>query len=128
VSAVHETDDAMQHRARLASFRDRVGRLHDDDGPVGFLVTRVCTHWETVGPQSFPSYVNPEERLQWRVHLDDPRRTDTFSDDPDLQAADLRDQTIDSWEAGRLELSGRVLRIEWLDGADAASAWQADGW
>jgi hypothetical protein len=127
VNAVDEVD-AGQRRALLETFRDRVGRLHDDDGPVGFVVTRVCTHWETVGPHSFPSYVNPEERLQWRVHLDDPRRTDTFSDDADPHTAGTRDAEIVDWEAGRLVLAGRVLRVEWLDDDDAAAAWYADGW
>ena len=33
-----------------------------------------------------------------------------------------------AWEAGRLELAHHTLRIEWLDGDDAAKAWQANGW
>ncbi|MFF2621186.1 hypothetical protein [Oerskovia jenensis] len=120
---------AVERREQsLETYRRRVGRLYDGDAPVGHLVTRVCTHWETVGPHSFPTYVNPEERLQWRVHFDDPDRADTFSDDRDRSVAGLVGREIDAWEAGRLELADRTLRVEWLDGADAASAWQANGW
>ncbi|QDW63860.1 hypothetical protein [Oerskovia sp. KBS0722] len=123
-----EPSGVEQHERRLETYRRRVGRLYDGAAPVGHLVTRVCTHWETVGPHSFPTYVNPEERLQWRVHFDDPDRTDAFSDDQDRHVADLRGREIDAWEAGRLELADHTLRIEWLDGDDAATAWQANGW
>ncbi|MHA7134044.1 hypothetical protein [Oerskovia turbata] len=112
----------------LDAYRRRIGRLHDDTGPVGVLVTRVCTHWETVGPHSFPSYVNPEERLQWRVRFDDPARADAFSDDPDLRGADGDGRVLDDWACGRIDLAGEALRIEWLDGEEAASAWQAEDW
>lgn len=113
---------------RLEPYRRRIGRLHDDHGAVGHLVTRVCTHWETVGPHSFPSYVNPEERLQWRVHFDDPERADAFSDDGDQDTTVIRGRETDTWEDGRLEIVGRSLRIEWLDGDDAAVAWRTNGW
>lgn len=113
---------------RLETYRRRVGRVYDGAAPIGHLVTRVCTHWETVGPQSFPTYVNPEERLQWRVHFDDADRVDAFSDDRDRYVTDLVGREIDAWEAGRLELGDLVLRIEWLDGDDGAAAWRANGW
>ncbi len=114
--------------AGLETYRRRIGRLHDGDGPVGYLVTRVCTHWETVGPHSFPTYVNPEERLQWRVHFDAPARPDTFSDDPDRFVDLLRGHETDAWEAGILELDEQTLRIEWLDGSDADAAWAYHAW
>lgn len=114
--------------APLETFRRRIGRLYDTYGPVGHLVTRVCTHWETVGPHSFPTYVNPEERLQWRVHLDDPASTDTYSDDSDRQVELVRGSEVEAWQDGRLELDGQTLRIEWLDGEDAAHAWAANPW
>ena len=85
----------------------RVARLWaDDEGTArlaGHLVTRVCTHWDTVGPQTFPRHVNPEPRVQWRVHLDG-----TDGDD--------------------LVVRGRRLRVEWLGGEEAAAAWAQHGW
>ena len=124
---MHELARVDRTDPPLETYRRRIGRLYDASGPVGHLVTRVCTHWETVGPHSFPTYVNPEERLQWRIHFDDPDRTDAFSDDHDRLVGDLRDRELAAWDAGRLELAGLDLRIEWLDGDDAA-AWQANGW
>ncbi|WP_157257580.1 MULTISPECIES: hypothetical protein [unclassified Oerskovia] len=123
-----EASKPGQGTARLETYRRRIGRLRDADGPVGHLVTRVCTHWETVGPHSFPTYVNPEERLQWRVHFDDPARPDTFSDDQDRCVDLLRGHETDAWEAGLLELDEQTLRIEWLDGSDADAAWAANSW
>ncbi|ARU52648.1 hypothetical protein CBR64_15510 [Cellulosimicrobium cellulans] len=107
----------------------RVARLwlDTDDGeprPVGHLVTRVCTHWDTVGPQAFPRHVNPEPRVQWRAHLDDADPAlaeDLYSDDPEAPPLPRED-------GDDLVVRGRRLRVEWLDGAEAADAWAQHGW
>lgn len=107
----------------------RVARLwHDaDDGgprPVGHLVTRVCTHWDTVGPYAFPRHVNPEPRVQWRAHLDDADPAlaeDLYSDDPEAPPLPRED-------GDDLVVRGRRLRVEWLGGEEAAAAWAQHGW
>lgn len=105
----------------------RVARLWaDGEGTArlaGHLVTRVCTHWDTVGPQTFPRHVNPEPRVQWRAHLDGPGGggEDLYSDDPG--APPLLDD-----DGARIEVRGRWLRLEWLDGDEAAAAWERYGW
>lgn len=105
----------------------RVARLWaDGEGTArlaGHLVTRVCTHWDTVGPQTFPRHVNPEPRVQWRAHLDGPGGggEDLYSDDPG--APPLPDD-----DGARIEVRGRWLRLEWLDGDEAAAAWERYGW
>lgn len=105
----------------------RVARLWaDDEGTTrlaGRLVTRVCTHWDTVGPQTFPRHVNPEPRVQWRAHLDGlgDDVEDLYSDDPGAPA--LPDD-----DGARIEVRGRRLRLEWLEGDEAAAAWERYGW
>ncbi|WP_454044381.1 hypothetical protein [Cellulosimicrobium sp. Marseille-Q8652] len=106
--------------------RGEVARLWagDPGGPdgraVGYLVTRECTHWDTVGPHAFPRHVNPEPRVQWRVHLDDPARDDVYCDDPDAPCVGRHDDT--------LTLAGDVLHVQWLAGREAETAWARHGW
>ncbi|MBE9924482.1 hypothetical protein G8C93_01070 [Cellulosimicrobium cellulans] len=104
----------------------RVARLWaDDEGTArlaGHLVTRVCTHWDTVGPQTFPRHVNPEPRVQWRAHLDGAGGDeDLYSDDPGAPPLPRDDDA-------KLEVRGRRLRLEWLEGDEAAAAWERYGW
>jgi hypothetical protein len=109
-----------------AGSRGEVGRLWDGDPDapdghaVGYLVTRECTHWDTVGPHAFPRHVNPEPRLQWRAHFDDPVRDDVYCDDPDAPCVGRQDDT--------LTIAGDVLHVQWLEGADAETAWANHGW
>lgn len=107
----------------------RVARLWGDDdpsGPVGHLVTRWCTHWDTVGPHAFPRHVNPRPRVEWRAHFEpgpDPALADDlYSDDPDAPALPSQDGT------GPLVVRGRPLRVEWLDGAEAAAVRDRLAW
>jgi hypothetical protein len=107
----------------------RVARLWLDAGdreagPVGHLVTRVCTHWDTVGPQAFPRHVNPEPRVQWRAHLDGAEpglAEDVYSDDPEAPP-------LPHGDGDDLVVRGRRLRVEWLEGEAAAAAWAQHGW
>ncbi|MGH8826587.1 MAG: hypothetical protein ACRDVZ_03095, partial [Jiangellaceae bacterium] len=38
------------------------------------------------------------------------------------------DVELDDWDAGRFRLLGKVLRLEWLAGAEADAAWPTFGW
>jgi len=90
---------------------------------VGHLVTRVCTHWDTVGPHAFPRHVNPEPRVQWRAHFDgtEPHLSeDLYSDDPGAPPLPR--------ESDDLVVRGRRLRVEWLAGEEAEAAWAQHGW
>ena len=87
---------------------------------VGHLVTRECTHWDTVGPHAFLQHVNPEPRLQWRARFDAAVREDVYSDDPGAPALDLAATTV--------PLGGDELHVEWLDGPEADDAWGRHGW
>jgi hypothetical protein len=110
---------------------EKVGRLwREADGTartVGFLVTRTCTHWDTVGPHAFPAHVNPEPRVQWRMHLDQdvPGAVpfeDVYSDDAAAPALDLEGQPAS------VVVHGVELAVEWLDDPDADAAWSVHGW
>ncbi|WP_265520963.1 hypothetical protein [Oerskovia flava] len=100
------------------------GTTETEPTSVGYLVTRVCTHWETVGPHAFPHHVNPQERLEWRIERD--RHRDVFWDDGDAE----RDITrlLATWDSGHITIDGVTLRLEWLEGDDAARAWAERGW
>ncbi|MCB7136435.1 hypothetical protein LGQ04_07720 [Cellulosimicrobium marinum] len=87
---------------------------------VGHLVTRVCTHWDTVGPHAFPRHVNPEPRLQWRACFDAPGDEDVYCDDPDAPAV--------SRGTTSTVLGGRALVLQWLDGAEAEAVRARHGW
>jgi len=120
------SDAALPHRGT-----EKVGRLwRETDGTarvVGVVVTRRCTHWDTVGPHAFPAHVNPEPRVQWRLHLDadvsgaDPF-DDVYSDDAAAPALDL------DGAPGSVVVHGVELTVEWLDGADADAVWSVHGW
>ena len=105
----------------------RVARLWSDDAPgsatpAGHLVTRECVHWDTVGPHSSPHHVNPQARVQWRVHLDGTDAADdVYCDDPGAPVLAAGDAT-------EIVVRGRRLRVEWLDGDEAAAAWERHGW
>src|SRR5690606_11078893 len=74
-------------------------RLWSDDAPgsatpAGHLVTRECVHWDTVGPHSSPHHVNPQARVQWRVHLDGTDAADDgYCDDPGAPVLAVGDAT-----------------------------------
>ncbi|QJW37250.1 hypothetical protein [Cellulosimicrobium protaetiae] len=119
MSETARAQDALPGRvARLWSVDDRASR------PVGHLVTRVCMHWDTVGPHAFPRHVNPEPRVQWRAHLDGSDvegEQDLYSDDPEAPPFPRDDDRT-------IVVRGRRLRLEWLDGAEAEAAWDRHGW
>jgi len=113
----------------LAAYRRRIGRLTEagpgahDGRQVGHVVTRVVTHWDTVGPHGSPTHVNPVERLEWRVHFDD-ARPEVYYDDATVCGT----SALEGLRNGRLRLGGRELHVAWLDGAEAAAAWSTLGW
>ncbi|NDO91276.1 hypothetical protein [Cellulosimicrobium composti] len=117
----------MSERVPGAGTAGRVARLWSDDAPgtatpAGHLVTRECVHWDTVGPHSSPHHVNPQARVQWRVHLDGTDAADdVYCDDPGAPVLAAGDAT-------EIVVRGRRLRVEWLDGDDAAAAWERHGW
>lgn len=104
----------------------RVARLLDPHAArvVGFLVTRVVVHWDTVGPHAAPTHANPRTCLQWRVHFADPGHGELFCDD----VAELRPPTVDLLDDGRFVLDGEDLRVSWLEGDEADAAWRDLGW
>ena len=87
---------------------------------VGHLVTRECTHWDTVGPHAFLQHFNPQPRLEWRARFDDAARDDVYCDDPGAPPLDRGAPTV--------ELRGEVLHVEWLAGAAVEAAWSRYGW
>ncbi|MBD5787158.1 hypothetical protein IF650_13310 [Cellulosimicrobium terreum] len=91
-----------------------------DASPVGYLVTRECTHWDTVGPQSFPQHVNPQRRLEWHAHVDAAQPEDVYWDDPGAAAFHA--------DAGTVRVGDETLVVRWLVGADAESVWARHGW
>ena len=110
---------------------ERVGRLwRESDGTsraVGVVVTRTCTHWDTVGPHAFPAHVNPEPRVQWRLHLEAEVLgalpfEDVYCDDPAAPVLELEGAPPS------VVVHGVELTVEWLDGADADAAWSVHGW
>ncbi len=113
----------------LAEYRRRIGRLTEaapgaDHGrQVGYVVTRVVTHWDTVGPHASPTHVNPVERLEWRVHFDD-ARPEVYYDD----AIACGTSALEGLRSGRLRLGGHDLHVTWLDAAEARAAWSTLGW
>jgi hypothetical protein len=113
----------------LGAYRGRIGRLTEvapefhGARPVGFVVTRVVTHWDTVGPHAAPSHVNPVERLEWRVHFDD-ALPELYCDDATLQGT----SALEALRDGRLPLGERNLHVTWLDGAEANDVWRTLGW
>ncbi|GMA26630.1 hypothetical protein GCM10025864_43890 [Luteimicrobium album] len=113
----------------LAAYRRRIGRLTDTAGsthrglPVGYVVTRVVTHWDTVGPHLAPTHVNPVERLEWRVHFDD-AETEIYCDDATVRGT----PALDALRDGHLRLGARDLHVTWLDGPEADAAWHDLGW
>ncbi|MGC5168541.1 hypothetical protein [Luteimicrobium sp. DT211] len=113
----------------LGAYRRRIGRLTEaargshGARPVGFVVTRVVTHWDTVGPHLAPSHVNPVERLEWRVHFDD-ALPELYCDDAAVRGT----SALDALRDGRLRLGERHLHVAWLDGAEADDVWSALGW
>jgi hypothetical protein len=114
-------------RAALRPYRRRIGRLDDPHRPnavVGYLVTRVVVHWDTVGPHAAPLHVNPSERLEWRVHFTEASHPELFCDD----VADLRPHAVDELATGRFVVSGRELGVTWLEGPEADDAWRDLGW
>jgi hypothetical protein len=113
----------------LAAYRRRIGRLTDpsrgvpDGQPVGYVVTRVVTHWDTVGPHLAPTHVNPVERLEWRVHFDD-ALPELYCDDATVQGT----SALDALRDGHLRLGERDLHVTWLHGTEADDAWRELGW
>lgn len=104
----------------------RVARLLDPHAArvVGFLVTRVVVHWDTVGPHAAPTHANPRTCLQWRVHFADPGHGELFCDD----VAELRPCAADELATGRFVVQGRSLAVQWLDGEPGDEAWRQLGW
>jgi hypothetical protein len=116
----------------LAQLDHRIARLDEPVRPrwprrrriLGYLVTRVATHWDTVGPHAAPLHVNPSERLEWRVHFTDDRHAELFCDDVTMSGT----RAVDELAAGRFVVEGRRVRATWLAGAEAESAWGNLGW
>jgi hypothetical protein len=90
---------------------------------VGYVVTRVVTHWDTVGPHLSPMHVNPAERLEWRVHFDN-TQPEVYCDDTSVCGT----STLDALRDGHLQLGERDLHVTWLDGTEADHAWRDLGW
>ena len=109
--------------ARLDPYRKSAARLYDGDFLVAHLTVRVQVWWTTEGPWWRRRNVRPQERVEWLLD---------FQPDFDLGHPDGLDDRIDAGvadlDAGRFTCRGWSLRVEWLEGHEAAARLALNDW
>jgi hypothetical protein len=114
---------APQPDSHLDRYRKAAARLYDGEQLAAHLLTRVDVWWRIQGPWWRRRHVDPQERVAWLLNFQagfELAHPDGWDDGIDADVPDL-DQDLFSYR-------GRVLRIVWLDGAEAAQQLSLNGW
>ena len=104
--------------------------MRDGDVRVGHLATHVDVLWTVVGPFWRRRDIDPLERPEW-VLVFEPG-ADRYGNQRVVDKIEIDEISLEgvlkAWDANRVQLTGPVLQLEWLEGPEADAAWAEYGW
>ena len=114
---------------KLDPYRRGIARLYDGEELTGHLATKVLTWATATGPWWRRRLVDAREVPEWLLTFDPGwgSRHWPGTDFQDGSAEDLPG-SVAEWDAGRWSYNRWELRVVWLSGDEAATAWHRYGW